>query len=213
MRTRKLWIGGVVCLILGVTWAGYHILDRHQGSGGLLTAKAERRELRSEINTNGLIEPIERIEILAPFDGFIKRVALQDGDKVSSHELLFEMESDSVALALTSARAALLQAQRQAKPVLSGPSKEEVAEIESSLLETESELQKKKEELQREEKLLTHEASTRAEVESLRAQAQKLELHRDALRQKKENLLQRYSGQKKSGKHKKLKNCAARLPC
>ncbi len=149
-----------------------------------MTANVSRRELKSVISTNGVVEPIERSDVLAPFDGIVRLLSHQEGDLVVKGERLLQVESDQLAMSLASAKAALLQAQRQAQPVLAGPPKDEMAGIESAVSETEWELRKKRQDLQREENLLKRDATTRVDVENLRGQVNLLEVRLEALRQK-----------------------------
>jgi HlyD family secretion protein len=176
-----------------------------------MTANVSRRELKSVISTNGVVEPIERSDVLAAFDGIVRLLSHQEGDLVVKGERLLQVDSDQLAISLASAKAALLQAQRQAQPVLAGPPKDEMAGIESAVSETELELRKKRQDLQREENLLKREATTRVDVENLRDQVNLLEARLEALRQKKQNLVNRFSPQEKEWEANKVKELRAQV--
>jgi multidrug efflux pump subunit AcrA (membrane-fusion protein) len=103
------------------------------------------------------------------------------------------LESNPVRTALVEARAALLQARRQALPVLSGPPPEELAAVNASIAEAQLQLQQAREELRRDEALLKGAATTRVAVENLRERVKLLEVQLEGLLQKKKGLLNRYS--------------------
>src|SRR5262245_36763937 len=94
------------------------------------TATAARRALRVTVSTNGVIEPIDRSEIFAPIDAIVAQLPIHEGDEVTKGQLLVRLESDALKTALVGARAALLQARRQAQPVLAVPWLEALAALE-----------------------------------------------------------------------------------
>src|SRR6187549_1946746 len=89
-----------------------------------MTATVARRALKVTVSTNGVIEPVDRSEIFAPFDAMVVRVPIHEGDEVAKGQLIALLESNPLRTGLVEARAALLQARRQAQPVLAGPSRE-----------------------------------------------------------------------------------------
>ncbi len=205
MTRKKIILFALVAFIFLFLWGGYSFFKRNSRDSNVLTANVNRRELKAVISTNGIVEPIERSDVLAPFDGVVRLMSHQEGDLVKKGERLFQVESNQLAISLASAKAALLQARRQAQPVLAGPPKDEMAAIESAVSETEWELRKKREDLQREENLLKRDAATRVDVENLRGQVNLLEVRLEALRQKKQNLVNRFSREEKEWESDKVK--------
>jgi len=201
----------MLLIILLFLWGGYSFLKRNSRDSNLMTAKANRRELKAVISTNGVIDPIEKSDVQAPFDGFVKFMFFQEGDLVTKGERLLQVESEPLELALAGAKAALLQARRQAYQVLEGPPKEEMAGMESSILETEQELRKRRQDLQREENLLKREATTRVDVENLRDQVNVLEVRLESLRQKKQYLVNRFSSEEKEWEVSKVKELSQQV--
>src|SRR3990172_10801022 len=147
MTRNKILISFLSVSVLLVLLAGYLLFRRNAGTSQLLTAEVIRREIKAVISTNGVIEPIDRSEVFAPFGGLITLLSHREGEDVAKDDLLFRMESDQLATALASAKAALLQARRQAQAVLAGPPKEELAGIESSISETELQLKRERQNL------------------------------------------------------------------
>ena len=85
------------------------------------TATVARRALKVIVSTNGVIEPADRSEIFAPVDAFVAHLPIHEGDEVAKGQLLARLESNPLKTALVEARAALLQARRQAQPVWRAP--------------------------------------------------------------------------------------------
>ena len=168
------------------------------------TATAARRALKVTVSTNGVIEPIDRSEIFAPIDAIVAQLPIHEGDEVTKGQLLVRLESDALKTALVGARAALLQARRQAQPVLAGPSPEELTAIDASITESQLQLQQLGEALRREEALLNKSATTRLAVENLRERVKVLEVQIGNLNAKKETLLNRYTQKEREWEVKRI---------
>ena len=205
MTRNKIVRLGLIAFIILFLWGGYSFFKQNSTDSNALTAIVSRRELKAVISTNGIVEPIDRFDVLAPFDGIVMLLSHHEGDFVIKGERLLQVDSEQLALSLAAAKAALLQARRLAQPVLAGPPKDEMAGIESAVSETEWELKKKREDLQREDNLLKRDAATRVDVENLRAQVNLLEIHLEALREKKQHLINRYSPEEKEWEANKVK--------
>jgi HlyD family secretion protein len=171
-------------------------------------AKADRHDIRVVINTNGIIEPINASEVYAPIDAFVAAVPRQEGLEVEKGQLLARLESQEIRTALAEAKAALLQARRQAQVVLSGPQNEEVAALNASIAECKLHLDQQNKDLQIEETLLAKQASLRSTVETLKKQRDLLQLRLEALEQKKKDVNARYSVEDKKWEQDKLDELA-----
>jgi HlyD family secretion protein len=168
------------------------------------TATVARRALKVMVSTNGVIEPVDRSEIFAPIDAIVAHLPIHEGDEVAKGQLLARLDSNQLKTALVEARAALLQARRQAQPVLAGSSPEELAPIEASLAGGHLQLQQAREELRREEALLKESATTRVAVENLRERVKVLEAQLKGLKEKKEGLLNRYTAKEREWELKRI---------
>jgi len=160
-------------------------------------ASVVRREIRSVINSNGIIEPADRTDIYAPIDGMVTGLESREGAEVRQGQLLMRLESKPLQTALAEARAGLLEARIQARTVMAGASREELTAADSTISETELQWKQQREDLDREEDLLKKGATTGAAVEAMRKEIRLLELRLDSLRQKKQALLNRYSPEEK----------------
>ena len=168
------------------------------------TATVARRALKVIVSTNGVIEPADRSEIFAPVDAFVAHLPIHEGDEVAKGQLLARLESNPLKTAMVEARAALLQARRQAQPVLAGPAPEELAAIDASIAEGQLQLQQVRGDLRREEALLNQSATTRVAVENLRERVKALEVQLGGLKEKKEGLLNRYTEKEREWELKRI---------
>jgi len=204
MRLRqKILIPLIIVILLG-TPIGIYLLNKDPSSSRLLLAKATRRELKVVVNTNGIIEPMDRSDIYAPIDGLIAKISKQDGSEIAQGRLLMQLDSEQIRSALAEANAALLQEKRQAQAVMTGPTKEEVAALDASIAECEMQLDQQNKDLALEKSLNAKGVSSRAAVESLQKQRDLLELRAKALKQKKQDLGLRYTPEDKEWEQNRI---------
>jgi HlyD family secretion protein len=160
-------------------------------------AKAARHEIRLVVSTNGIIEPVNRSEVYSSIDGFVTSLPKKEGSEVLQGQLLLRLRSDEVRSALAEANASLLAAKRQARVVEAGPTREELTEVDSSISETALQLEQLNKDLAAEKSLYEKQATSRMAVENLQKQHDLLQLRADSLKQKRQDLLTRYSAQEK----------------
>jgi HlyD family secretion protein len=185
-----------VLVLSGSVWV-YRLLDRTTDLPQLPSTTVARRELKSVVNTNGIIEPTDLAEIYSPIDASVASIRTQEGSEVTQGQVVIRLESAQIATALAEARASLLQARRQALQVTIGASKEELTAADAAIAECEMQLGQVAKDLRTEESLLGKGATTRVAVEGLQKQRDLLELRRQALKQKKQDLLARYSAEER----------------
>lgn len=198
-------------LILLAALLAYFWLIGGSDSPQFMTAKAVRHDIKVAISTNGIIEPINPGDVYAPIDAFVAAVAKQEGSGIGENQLLMRLESQQLRTELAEAKASLLQARRQAQAVLAGPLKEEIAALDASITEREFQLEQQNKDLQIEESLLAKQAVPRATVENMRKQRDLLRLQLEALRQKKQDLLARYSAEEKQWEQDKIRELAKQV--
>jgi HlyD family secretion protein len=161
------------------------------------TAKAELRDIEVLISTNGIIEPIDSSGIYASVDGFIKTIHASEGSNVTQGQPIIQLDTSQVQTSLASARASLLQARREARIVLTGPSREEMDPLNASIEENRLKLQQIAKDVATEELLYQKGAVSKDAVERLKEQQELLQVEADALKKNKENLLTRYPEEEK----------------
>jgi HlyD family secretion protein len=194
----------LVVLVLVIICLIYYFVGKKSDVPQFQLAKAVRGEIKAVINTNGIIEPLDRGDIYAPIDAFVVAVPKTEGSEIAKGQLLMRLESREIRTALAEAKAALLQAKRQALAVSSGPPKEEVTAVEASIAECELQLDQTKKDLRLEESLLAKQATTQMAVDNLRKQLAARQLQLDSLKKKKEGLQERYSADEKKWEQDKV---------
>ncbi len=197
MSFKKITLAFLAALLFLGLPLGYYLLSRNPAPVPLQFTAATRKEIRVVVSTNGIIEPVDRTDVVAPIDGFVTSVPLKEGSAVRKGQRILNLESKQDLTALVEARAALLRAKAEALPVLSGPRKEELAAVDSSMAENDLQLAQVRADLRTEEALLARQATTRAAVESLQKHLQLLSARAAALKQQKEGLLNRHSPEEK----------------
>jgi HlyD family secretion protein len=202
-RKNHILIPILVVIVIVAAFAVYFMSNSSEPAQ-LQTAKAERREIRLVVSTNGIIEPVDRSDIYAPISAFVARIQKQEGMEIIKGRLLMQLESKELRTALAEARAALLEQKRQARIVMTGPPKEEIAEVNASIAESELQLEQLNNDLPVEESLYAKGATPREAVEKLQNQRTLLQLRVDSLKKKKLDLEQRYSAEEKKWEQDKV---------
>jgi HlyD family secretion protein len=210
MPMRKILIPAAVVVLVGAVVAML-LLDRNSDAPKYQTARAERHDLRMVINTNGIIEPVDRSEIYAPVDGVVARIPVTEGARIARGQTLVELESTETRTALSNARTALLEARRQAERVETGPPQEEITVLEASIAEAALALERTRKDLAVEEGLLEKGAVARASVEALARERDRLRLRIEGLERQRRDLAERYSAQEKEWEREKVRELARQV--
>ena len=168
------------------------------------TATAQHRDIEVVINTNGIIEPVDGIGIYATIDGSLKTIHCSEGSEIVKGQPIFSLDAPQAQIALLEAKAALFQAKRQARTVLAGPSREELDSIDASIAEETVQLRQITADLSTEETLYEKGAVSKESVEGLKRKQELSRIRNEALKQKKENLLSRYSDEEKKWEQDKV---------
>ena len=185
----------IVLVLLALVGAGLglYFLAGRPDPPKLTIAKAARHEIRVMVSTNGIIEPLNRTDVYAPIDGFVTSIQKREGAEILQGRLLLQLNSDQIRAALAEANASLLAAQRQARVVEIGPSREEVSAIDASIDETAVQLNQVKRDLAVEESLLAKQATSGFAVQKIQNERDQLEIRLQGFRQRKLDLQARYS--------------------
>ena len=192
MARRGMILAALAVPILAAGTA-YYFMDSAPAQPELLLSKAVRREIRRMISTNGIIEPVGRLDVFAPMDGRVAGLSDVEGAEVVEGRRLVTLESSQLETSLAEARAALLRARQEELQMAAGPPKSEIAELEASIAECTLQLSQRRDDLRIEEGLLQKGAATREKVEGLRRQVRLLEIQAEGLAARKQALLNRYT--------------------
>jgi HlyD family secretion protein len=174
-------------------------------------AKVARGDIKVAVSTNGIIDPVSRGEIYAPIDGRVAQLFKQEGAEIAQGRVLLQLESEPTRTALAAAKAALLAEKRQARLVMSSPSKEEIQEVDAAIAECELQLDQVQKDLPAEAALVAKGAIPRAALENLQKQRDLLQLRLEASRKKKLDLIHRYSPEDKEWEQGKVDELAKQV--
>src|ERR1700686_1823421 len=82
--------GGVAIVIVALVLVSFWMLRR--GPVPVRTEKVIRQAIANVISTNGKIEPVANFEKHAPAPATVKRVLVQQGDRVRQGQLLLQLD-------------------------------------------------------------------------------------------------------------------------
>lgn len=136
-RRNTIWIWVAAALALVAVFYGVRSATRTRIP--IRVATAERSELKSTISTNGKVEPQVNFEAHAPYAGLIKKLYVNEGERVKPGELLIEMDDTDAQAKLASAIAALRAAQAVYGAMLKGGTQEERINLSSDIQRTQTE--------------------------------------------------------------------------
>lgn len=152
VRRHGFLIALAILILIGAS-LGLYFLSKGSNSPPLLLATAARRGIKLAVNTNGIIEPVERPDIYSPLDAIVKTIRIQEGSEVAKNQSLMDLDAQQVRTSLAEAKAALSEAERQARIVVAGPPKEEVSVLDASIAENSMQLSQLAKDLSIEESL------------------------------------------------------------
>jgi HlyD family secretion protein len=105
----------------------------HRGTLPVRTATVERGTLRSQISTNGKIEPVKNFEAHALAAATVRRVFVHEGQHVQKGQLLVQLEDADAQTQAAHALAQLRSAEAEENAVKNGGTHEEVLTTEAEL--------------------------------------------------------------------------------
>jgi HlyD family secretion protein len=187
----------LAALVLIAAALGFYWLGDSSKPPQLQLAKAVRRDIKMAINTNGIIEPVNRAQIYSPIDGFVKTIQVEEGAEIVQGQILMHLETQQIRTDLAVAKASLLEARRETQLILAGPPKEEVTAVDASIAENSLNLDQLVKDLQIEESLKAKGATPQEAVDKLLKQKAQLQLQSENLKAKKQDLYTRYSEKEK----------------
>jgi HlyD family secretion protein len=187
----------LAALVLIAAALGFYWLGDSSKPPQLQLAKAVRRDIKMAINTNGIIEPVNRTQIYSPIDGFVKTIRVGEGAEIIEGQILIGLEAQQIRADLAGAKVSLLEARRETQMILADPPKEEVSAVNASIKENSLKLDQRAKDLQIEESLLAKRAASQEAVDKLRNEKARLQLQLENLKEKKQDLYTRYSEKEK----------------
>jgi len=121
---------GVLCLVLILVG----IFSTRNGKIPIRIATIERGTLRSQISTNGKVEPVKNFEAHALSAATVRRVFVHEGQHVKRGQLLVVLEDADARTQAAHAMAQLRSAEAEENAAKDGGTREEVLNIEAELV-------------------------------------------------------------------------------
>lgn len=126
---RRRWILVVVAVLAAAILYAYF----HQTPLKVRAVTVQRGPIRSQVSTNGKVEPIQNFEAHAPIATTLKRLLVKEGDHVRKGQLLFELDDDDIRTQAARAQSQLKAAQADQSALKTGGTQEEVITLNSQL--------------------------------------------------------------------------------
>ncbi len=130
----------IVAVILAILLAvGYVYARRGNGQTATdVTQKYEsttvrRGDLSETVSASGTIRPMKMAKLSFKSAGWVKKIAVKEGDRVEEGDLLASLDDSQQKLALEQAQASLKAAEARLEQVKKGPSAEEIAAAEAAV--------------------------------------------------------------------------------
>ncbi|HLJ49632.1 MAG TPA: efflux RND transporter periplasmic adaptor subunit [Bryobacteraceae bacterium] len=162
--------------------------------------KVTRETIRSMLNTNGKVEPIDWAAARAERQGVIESVFIHRGQNVAEGEQLVKLNDQAATASLASAEAQIAGARAELRVLQEGGLAPQRTEIENELAKAQLDLQQAEKTLGEAQRLYAKQAGTKVDVDNAQAQVNSLKEQIEGLKKRRGNLVdpqQRSAGQAK----------------
>lgn len=133
-KVRFLVLGGILCLGAGLTFAGYqYIGDKPLAESTASLISVSKDALDLSITASGTIRPIQEVKISPKQTGLVKRLYVQQGQRVQKGDLIALMDDSNLIGQVESARSAMELAQANYDKLLRGNRPQEIKEAEAQV--------------------------------------------------------------------------------
>jgi len=175
-QISRVWLWFGACVVLVIVFFVARTLTRDRIP--IHAAKAVRVELVNTTPTNGLVEPVKRIEFHSPLATTVRTINVQQGDKVKAGQLLMQLDDVTARARVATAESGLRNAQATYEAIHKGGTLEERQSLSSTVSRDQLDISQKQNELAALQKLQATGAASASEVEASR---QRLALAQDTL--------------------------------
>ena len=131
-RPRRWWVPALAILTAVIVLAAF--VSRRDEALLVRTAVVEQNTIRSEVSTNGKIEPVSNFEAHAPIAMSVRRVLVKEGDTVKKNQLLVVLDDADARAQAARAQTQLRAAQADVSATERGGNQEEVLSLEAQLV-------------------------------------------------------------------------------
>lgn len=121
-RLRRVQKGAVLIVAIMLSWLCYHLFAdgwvarefHHQpGSGETQTMTVAARPISQEISLTGTLEPLKTVNIPAPFNGPVAKVAFTYGEEVKRGQMLLVLNNSDLMIKLRNAESEFIKARQE----------------------------------------------------------------------------------------------------
>lgn len=141
-RTR--WLLGLL-LAGGMVGGGLGlyrmIVPTQTSSSQIVTTTAQQKSVSITLSANGTIKPERTINLSPKTSGYLKKLLVQEGDRVQQGQIVAYMDGSNLQGQLTQSRAQLAQQEANLNKLLNGNRPEDIAQAQAQLHEAKARLQ------------------------------------------------------------------------
>jgi HlyD family secretion protein len=181
---KLLALVGVLVLVLG--WWAYR---RRNAPPEAPFAKVTRETVVSTLITNGRMEPVEWIAVLAERSGVVEKLHTERGTRVARGDMLAEVGAENSKSELAAAEARVAQARAELSVLEGGGRASDLAEIDGALARARLERENARKEQASLDRLAAKQAATRQEAEDAARRVELADAQIRALDQKRTALV------------------------
>jgi HlyD family secretion protein len=125
-------VGVLAAAVFIPLFSGRQVLKVH-------TTPVERGPIRSQISTNGKVEPVQNFEAHSPIATTVRRLLVHEGDHVRKGQLLLQLDDSDIRSQAAHAQAEITTAQAEQSGLKTGGTHEEVLTLDAQLIKARSE--------------------------------------------------------------------------
>jgi len=147
----------------------------------IMITQPVRKDITDTITTNGKVEPLQNFEAHAPVATTVRRILVNEGQRVHRGQLLLELDATDARAAVAKAQAQLKSAEAAEAAVRAGGTQAEVLSRETDLTKAKTDLATAKRNLTALERLEQSGAASRGEVLASRERVKRAQADADLL--------------------------------
>jgi HlyD family secretion protein len=133
-KKRNIWITVIVVIIIVII--GYLIFAPKNNSASIQTGSVTKQNLEETVLSTGQVVSGTDLSLSFQGNGVVRRVSVQEGDKVYQGQVLASLDQSSALATLTSAKGALAQAQASYDKLVNGASASDVQVLQDAVAAT-----------------------------------------------------------------------------
>jgi len=130
-KRRWIWILSAAIILILVLYSYFH-----QTPLKVHAVTVQRGPIRSQISTNGKVEPVQNFESHAPIATTVRRLLVKEGDRVRKGQLLLDLDNDDIRAQAARAQAQIKAAQANLAATKNSGTQEEILTLNAQLAKT-----------------------------------------------------------------------------